>query len=521
VLGATDPDARLHLSILLRLPGERRLAAVLARSADRFGPSRPLTAATFGACFGLTRARIAVVVRELRNLGFDVLGSDKQRTAVEVDTSATVAQKTFGVHFRDLADERGRRFHLPVGSVHIPARLATDVVGVAGLSNRPRARAYDVPATGLRPADLVKAYGIVPLRQRRILGQGQTIAVLSFDALRLTDLREFETATGTRGGVTRRVLVAGGATGAGPEAALDVETIRGIAPRATIENFEAPYDGPASFGRALERIVPRLRPGSILSVSNGVCDVRALEGGQQWLSRADRLLGERQLEFAAARGINVFVSSGDAGAYDCQWHLITDLRLATDWPGDSPWVVSVGGTRLWTRVDGAYHEEAGWEDVLSTMGSGGGLNPLDGRPHWQKGSGVQNEYSNGKRQLPDVAATADPDSGYFVVFDGKAGRKGGTSGSAPFWAGVCALVQQYARRSGVPRLPFFPPLLYRIGTEQTASSFHDVVRGGNRYYRATGGWDYVTGLGSPDAWNLARAVSKDIVRIRRSHATRP
>ena len=41
---------------------------------------------------------------------------------------------------------------------------------------------------------------------------------------------------------------------------------------------------------------------------------------------------------------------------------------------------------------------------------------------------------------------------------------------------------------------------------QKLPPFHDVTVGNNRYYPASTGWDFATGLGSPDVYNLAQDV---------------
>ena len=70
-----------------------------------------------------------------------------------------------------------------------------------------------------------------------------------------------------------------------------------------------------------------------------------------------------------------------------------------------------------------------------------------------------------------------------------------------------ALIEQYARQHGVPRLGFIDPVLYALAaTPQRYPPFHDVTVGANRFYPATKGWDFATGLGSPDVYNLARDV---------------
>ena len=71
------------------------------------------------------------------------------------------------------------------------------------------------------------------------------------------------------------------------------------------------------------------------------------------------------------------------------------------------------------------------------------------------------------------------------------------------------LIKQYAQKTGAARrLGFVAPISTGSSTKQPFPPFHDVVAGGNRYYRAGPGWDYVTGLGSPNVWNLARDMAR-------------
>jgi kumamolisin len=227
-----------------------------------------------------------------------------------------------------------------------------------------------------------------------------------------------------------------------------------------------------------------------------------------------------QREFAAAfaAGISIFSSSGDDAAYDCRRVDISDnpferdLSPGVDWPTSSPSVVSVGGTFLTLREDGTYVEEAGWEEPLGGGGGGGGLSGIQERPEWQAGLGVDNEASNGMRQVPDVAGPADPSSGFVVTYTDYeqglvSGKVGGTSAAAPFWAASMLLTQQLAAREGVSALGPLGPLLYQVSAQQPAGAvFHDIVRGGNLLYSAGPGWDYSTGLGSPRVAPLARAI---------------
>jgi hypothetical protein len=69
------------------------------------------------------------------------------------------------------------------------------------------------------------------------------------------------------------------------------------------------------------------------------------------------------------------------------------------------------------------------------------------------------------------------------------------------------LVAQYVEHAGAGPLCFAAPLLYAIAEKASARPpFHDVTVGGNRYYDAGAGWDFATGWGSPNVYNLATAI---------------
>ena len=147
---------------------------------------------------------------------------------------------------------------------------------------------------------------------------------------------------------------------------------------------------------------------------------------------------EKELAAAFAAGISYFSASGDDAAYDCRRVDISsnpferDITPGVDWPAASASVIAVGGTFLTVHQDGTYYDEAGWEEPLGGAGTGGGLSKYVQRPSWQTGTGVDNAQSNGKRQVPDVAGPADPQSGFFVLYTDPSqgqvsGRVGGTS----------------------------------------------------------------------------------------------
>jgi len=82
-------------------------------------------------------------------------------------------------------------------------------------------------------------------------------------------------------------------------------------------------------------------------------------------------------------------------------------------------VVAVGGTSLSIGTNGGYAGETTWEGTLTQQGGGGGLSAIFPRPSWQRGLGVDNQYSDGKRQVPDVSANGDTASGWTLFADGQ------------------------------------------------------------------------------------------------------
>jgi kumamolisin len=509
-VGATaDRDRIVRFSVDLRIKRQALNRALLHLHLDK----TPLAPREFGARFGLSARALARARRKIESYGVDVTRVYPQRTAFAVRASIGTIEDVFGVRLSRAVDQRGRWFIHPTTKLRIPRSLTAVVSGISGLNTRRTVAPLDVSRGGLSPRDAARAYDVLPLWRRGIKGQRETIAVLVHGVFDAHDVEAFDATAGIDRPLPTRHVVNGGSsdtTGIGArEATMDVEIIRAIAPASRILVYELGQETASGLTAGLNAAVADGRA-RIISISEGLSDVSSIEG-QPWLDAADRVAGETALAAAAATGITVFVASGDHGAYDCQSATPVAQRLCVSWPADSPFAVAVGGTRLSVAKDRGYLSEDAWEDVLEGLGSGGGVNPVAPRPSWQKGPGVKNHYSNGKRQVPDVAAAADADTPFAIRFLEQSQAGYGTSAAAPFWAAVAALCDQFARAKGTGRIGFLPPLLYRVAKTHP-SPFHDVVRGGNRFYEAAPGWDYATGLGSPDTWLLARTLEAEVRR---------
>jgi subtilase family serine protease len=254
-------------------------------------------------------------------------------------------------------------------------------------------------------------------------------------------------------------------------------------------------------------------------------------GGEHCVSRAQAASVHAALQAAVNRGMTVVTASGDIGAaaYQCDlYSALTGTAPASPVKGvlllaSDPLVLSAGGTSLTASpATGAWISETAWglasgnpgDQGGSFQASGGGFSQLFARPAYQAGvSGI-----GATRGVPDVSADASDRTGVAVVFSDGAQEMieshGGTSASAPIWAALIALADQYAGH----RLGLVNPAIYQIARgPRYHQAFHDVTTGSNTVqfppttvtgYPAAPGWDPVTGWGSPDAQALIPLLAR-------------
>ena len=136
-------------------------------------------------------------------------------------------------------------------------------------------------------------------------------------------------------------------------------------------------------------------------------------------------------------------------------------------PASDPNVTAVGGTTLNLNSNGAVTSESAW------FYGGGGTSTFFTRPTWQSGAGVP---AGNFRCVPDVASVADPNTGGYLILDGQPYIVGGTSWSAPVWAGYCAMINQARASQSEPPLGLLGPKIYVLNG---SSSFRDITTGSN------------------------------------------
>ena len=192
------------------------------------------------------------------------------------------------------------------------------------------------------------------------------------------------------------------------------------------------------------------------------------------------------------------------------------------YPAASPYVLSVGGTMgapdaqgLWNN--GHYGGEQAWNEAVPFdpgFGAGGGApSAVYKAPLWQLGM-----TGSPMRAVPDVSYNAAYNGGVVVVFGGRHGVLGGTSAGAPQWAAIVALANEVPRqaRRALARSRDASALAAGARQEQLPQGlprhrlrfeWARVPGSGLPGFDARPGYDFATGLGTPDVSRLLKDLS--------------
>ena len=409
----------------------------------------------------------------------------------------------------------------PPQTSHTPAAASATQPDPAKNDTCPDLSGY--PTAGVdcyTPYQFRVAYGVEALMQKGFTGKGQTIVdIVSFGSPTLQqDMDAFDQQFGLPP-IKIQIMNPLGTrafdpsnkdmTGWAGETTIDVQIIHAIAPGAGIVVLTSPVSetegtiGLPQF-RQLEQYALDHHLGSIVSQSWGASEVTLKDAaGQQEIHKWDTFFQKATTQ----QGMTFLSSSGDNGATDYSNLPATKLSptATTSFPADEPWVTSVGGTSM--IRNGTTIQEKVWNNDAGS--SGGGFSDFFTAPAYQKAlpASVQSLLKN-RRGVPDVAGDADPLTGMAFYQDGAWSLAGGTSASAPLWAGVIAIANQMA---GHP-LGFINPGLYKLSQSSNyTQDFHDITNGNNSVnskgvtvpgYSAVPGWDPTTGLGTPNAEKL-------------------
>jgi kumamolisin len=485
-------------------------ARLLSLSTD-LGPARVISIEVL---VTLASAQRPVVLEDwARNHRLAVTWSTGERFAVVSGSSASVGS-AFGAPVDSYRSRSGEAFYSAIRQPGVPAPLRPGVTGIGSINNYGRLQTqlitHDfVPNGGLTPQGLLEAYQATPLSDT-MQGTGETVVFLEGSPVEQSDLNAF-TQKFSLPQISLQIV--GGNASGGPsesdEADMDIETVHEIAPQARLVYYNvnsAPgTTNNSDLGAALALSIAAIThqfSGAIISASLGLCERQQNSADIQAISTAAAA--------EEATGGTVFASSGDTGGADCGNFGTDSLSSAegVEIPAAAPNVTGVGGTSLSVTTDGGYVGETTWSLPMMSQGSGGGVSTIAARPSWQTGPGVGGPGIPDMREVPDVAADADPTTGTAYITDGQLQSGGGTSLATPIWAGFTVLIDQFLRSSGQSPIGFANPVFYRLAanTQLSPPPFHDVTVGGNVFYAAGQGYDPVTGLGSPDVAALAQYI---------------
>jgi subtilase family serine protease len=515
-VGRLPGEQQLNLSLTLSLHNEAQLDTLLSQLSDPTSPNyhQFLTVEQFTAQFGPTADDYAKAIAFAQSHGLTVANMAPNRLVLDVRGAVSDVEQAFQVkmHVYQHPTEN-RTYYAP--DVEPSVEPGIPVQGINGLNNfsPPQPRLRFAPAGSVHPnqtgsgpggqflgSDMRAAY----YGGTALTGAGQAVGLFEFAPYNLSDVQEyFSTINQPLNVPIVNVLLDGISPICGTcndgEQVIDIQQAISMAPGlSAVIVYEGTDDTDMFNQMAVDNVAKQL------SCSWG------------WLP-ADPKSDEPIFKEFAAQGQNLFVASGDSGAYTlpgCSGNCNPAF-----YPEDDPLITAAGGTHITTNgPGGAWESEIAWggSPLLAcgypTGGSSGGYStngfPI---PGYQQLRGVINALNDGSttlRNVPDVAAEADCDN-YYCADGSCQGGVGGTSLAAPRWAGFMALANEQA--NGTP-IGFLNPAFYAIGTSASYyDHLHDITSGSNdnglgESYNAVAGYDLVTGWGSPDGQALINAL---------------
>ncbi|TWP37928.1 S53 family peptidase [Leekyejoonella antrihumi] len=318
--------------------------------------------------------------------------------------------------------------------------------------------------------------------------------------------------------------------GAQSEQDLDVQSSHAIAPGASITYYGAASCNDSDLTAMLQKAVDAHKVTTI-SMSFGT-------SSDQGLTTADKNSWDRPLLQASLTGMSVFAATGDSGD-NSRKTKTNDGKPHIGYPATSYYVAAVGGTSVGMKSTGSLSALTGWEDGFYSQaspgattfpdvtnsyppyGAGGGISETWSMPAWQKGK--VGGYSSTMRVVPDIAAVADPFTGY-TIYTNDGGLTyepiGGTSLATPVTAALVGL----GKTANKYKVGNIAPKLYQLAGTSAITDVNGPNKAGVYYPMTTtsglvigfdthhqslvtkAGWDNVTGVGTPHGAAFIQAI---------------
>jgi subtilase family serine protease len=576
VVGTPAASTKIAFNVVLPLRNAADAAALATEVSDPASPDygHYVSAAQFNARFGPTASQVSKVRTFLADSGLQVTGVAAGNRWISASGTAHQVESAFGTKLRNYRF-KGHTIREPASTLTVPHSMTGLITGIVGIGTedvlrrpasltgtgtpKPAAVKPDATTTcssywnqhqvtgpkaysktsfptvgcGYTPAELRTAYGVQPSVTAGDTGKGISVAIIDAygSPTMLADANSLATSEGEpkfaagqynehfMGTFINEPTECGAEVDWNEEEALDVEAVHGIAPGATV-NYVGATDCDTGLDDAMNYVVSN-QTATIVSDSwgtegeDGIADEVAIE---------DSIFIQ-----AATEGIGFYFSSGDSGD-----EIIDGApHPEPDYPASDPNVTGVGGTSLAVTSKNAYDFETQWGNYIDPVvskkyvealpgefdgGAGGGVSRLFNEPSYQTSvvpsTLAKKNGSAAMRVVPDIAAVADPETGFDIKFSGYPNDHviGGTSLACPVIAGIQALVSQ----GRVVPIGFANPELYSLAT----TAFHDVkapsstttmmtpdgaylfTMAEDTSLTATSGYDDSTGRGTPSGLNF-------------------
>lgn len=543
LIGPMAPSAALHIVVGLQEQNANLVQPTLKRMITPGDPlyGTTLTVQQFVAQFGPSATQVQAVQNYLAANGFTNIAVADNQLLVEADGTAANVLAAFNTPLVQYS-VNGASVYVNTADAQVPASLSGTVIAVLGLNNLVSLHS-DIHTLALNnspstdpctppncPTPAV-ANETFTAQQYQIAydaacpSDNSTCAAHNFPSASATavgiiaegnltqvvvDLRTYEK-TYNLPQVPVTIVNAGVAspdTSGADEWDLDSQTSTGIAQQVShLYFYVATSLTDSDIALAINKAVSQNKV-KAFNMSFGECEFQAYIDGAMILD--DEVFGE-----AALHGITAFASSADQGSA-CPVVGTNGVPLSgppdTSYPASSPYVISVGGTNLFTNADYTFDFETAWES------GGGGPSYFENPPFWQAytGSGTlpivpssEGSAAGTGRGVPDVSMCAGGTvlaiCSANVFVNGAVVLVGGTSLSSPLAMGSWARIQTAHKN----KLGFAGPLIYQLangGPSPSSPDFNDVLLGGNGLFTALPGYDYTTGLGSWDIYKINKVI---------------
>ena len=413
------------------------------------------------------------------------------------------------------------------------------------------------------PTKFTRHYNLDSLSSQGQEGQGQTMGIITFAGFNKQDVSHFwkhENVPASTKRVSIKKLANPVATTSDTktnklETTLDVEQAGAVAPKANVRVYQANFNDVGlvnTFATAFDE-----NKAQSLSMSWGISEYMThyLKTHKMWTPEYAKIMNII-LAQGALQGVSTFVASGDSGAYNqgvggkIGPFSIPNFNTYANFPSDSPWVTSTGGTTLPFKKKLAkdlsidVKRERTWggdymypafqkrrsfftKNIKNALlltkifaGGGGGISSLYNTPLYQEQVPGVNTFNARQylsitlqpkinpvlvsgtdygRNYPDLSANADPMTGYQMYQKSLGGWNviGGTSVVAPQFSGATAVMNS-GRTS---RMGFWNPQIYKLAQDKINTPFtvlDSTTNNSNLYYTGQPGKPYnqASGLGT-------------------------